>query len=394
MNNPSIFGQHIGRYTLLEKLGEGGMAIVYNAFDPRIEQNIAIKVILPSHQASRIFLDQFKIEAKALARLSHTNIVKVLDYGEQKGQPFLVMEFMRGGTLKENVKGKIPWQQAASILAPIARALEYIHKQNLVHRDVKPANILIDENDQPMLSDFGIVKLIETGEVTAEATGVGVGTPEYMSPEQGMGREVDYRADIYALGVVFYELVTGEKPFVAETPMATIIKHITDPFPHPQSVIKVIPKDVEDVILKAVQKDPQKRFNDMGTFAEALEQLVMGGTKRHKRIYHLLNINDRKKPLRWSLAALFLSTLFLSTIVAGYFNREEMEQIEFFRPLFALSSTTQIQETVSSLVETEMKAQSIRSTPTASNYLPSPQTRIPTSKTPESTPIPSNQNQN
>ncbi len=394
MNNPSVFGQRIGRYTLLEKLGEGGMAIVYNAFDHRIEQNVAIKVILPSHQASQIFLDQFKIEAKALARLSHTNIVKVLDYGEQKGQPFLVMDFMRGGTLKENIKGKIAWHQAASILAPIARALEYIHKQNLIHRDVKPANILIDEHDQPMLSDFGIVKLIETGEVTAKATGVGVGTPDYMSPEQGMGREVDYRADIYALGVVFYELVTGEKPFVAETPMATIIKHITDPFPRPQSVIKAIPKDVEDVILKAVQKDPQKRFNDMGTFAEALEQLASEGGKRHKRIYRLLNENNPKKPLRWSLAALFLSILFLITIVAGYLNREEIERMGFFQSRLALSSATQIQKTINSLVETEMIRQPIHASLTAPNYPYSPQPSIPTSKTPKSTPIPSNQNQN
>jgi len=228
----SLFGKQIGRYVLLEKLGEGGMATVYNAYDTRLDRNIALKMILPSRQSSKIFLDRFKIEAKALAQLSHSNIVKVLDYGEEEGVPYLVMEYVPGGSLKESLYGAIPWAHAARILAPIARALEYVHQQKIIHRDVKPSNILLDENDQPMLSDFGVVKLIETNEtVDLAATGVGVGTPEYMAPEQGMGKEVDFRADIYALGVVFYEMVTGQKPYTGESSMSVVIQHVTGHMP-------------------------------------------------------------------------------------------------------------------------------------------------------------------
>lgn len=266
---------------LLEKLGEGGMAVVYNALDTRYERNVAIKVILPSRQTSQVFVNSFLVEARALAQLSHTNIVKVLDYGEENGQPYLVMEFIPGGTLKEMMGHPIPWQQAAAMLAPVVRALEYIHKQSLVHRDVKPANILIDEHGQPMLSDFGVVKLVEAQEAEV-ANSVGVGTPDYMSPEQGLGKEINFSADIYALGVVFFEMVTGQKPYAAETPMAVVIKHATEPFPAPGKLVKNLPPAVEKVIFKAVDKNPDKRFQDTGLFAETLEALAQGekGLKR------------------------------------------------------------------------------------------------------------------
>ena len=156
-----VFGRKLGQYVLLEQLGEGGMAKVYNAFDARVERNVAIKVILPSKRTSNVFLKQFEQEAKALANLTHTNIVKVLNYGVQDGQPYLVMEYIPGGTLKEALHQKLPWQTAAAILAPIARALDYVHQQQIVHRDVKPSNILLQDDFSPMLSDFGILKLLE-----------------------------------------------------------------------------------------------------------------------------------------------------------------------------------------------------------------------------------------
>jgi serine/threonine protein kinase len=284
----NVFGKKLGNYVLLEQLGEGGMAKVYNAFDPRAERSVAIKVILPSKRSSRIFLQQFETEAKALANLTHTNIVKVLNYGIEDGQPYLVMDYISGGTLKDTMGKPIPWQTAAAILSPIARALDYVHHQQIVHRDVKPSNILLYEDFRPMLSDFGIVKLLESKEeMDTPAIGVGVGTPEYMSPEQGMGKEVDYRADIYSLGLVFYEMVTGQKPFTADTPMAAVLKHITDDLILPRQIDKGIPKFVEQAMLRAVQKNPEDRYPNMGDFADVLEMIALGEKAPRKRIQSL-----------------------------------------------------------------------------------------------------------
>ncbi len=305
-----IFGKTLGRYILLEQLGEGGMAKVYNAYDPRMDKNVAIKIILPSHQYSEVFLERFVLEAKSLAQLSHTNIVKVLDYGEENNQPYIVMDYVGGGTLKEHMNMPVPWEKAAAFLAPVARALEYVHGQRIIHRDVKPSNILIDNNNQPMLSDFGVVKLMEEEEGDVAATGVGIGTPDYMSPEQGTGKEADFHSDVYALGIVFFEMVTGQKPYSADTPMAVVIKHVTEPFPLPRSVNSELPPSVEQVILKAVQKDPEKRYQTMGEFAEALEQLARGKKADLKKIKKLTLVQrPGQARLRYALAVVVVIAL-------------------------------------------------------------------------------------
>jgi serine/threonine-protein kinase len=173
----------------------------------------------------------------------------------------------------------MPWQDAIQILMPIADALGYAHKHNIIHRDVKPANILVTENGQPMLADFGVAKLLEVEEtMELTGTGVGIGTPEYMAPEQATNKLVDARADIYALGVVFYEMVTGRKPFIADTPMATLIMHARDPLPRPRQFVPDLPQSVENILLKALAKDPQNRFQSMDEFAKALEG-ALGGRK-------------------------------------------------------------------------------------------------------------------
>lgn len=324
-----IFGKKLGQYILLEQLGEGGMAKVYNALDSRAEKNVAIKVILPSRRSSLIFLQQFEQEAKALANLTHTNVVKVLNYGIEDGQPYLVMDFIPGGTLKEAMVKPLPWQTAAAILAPIARALEYVHRQQIIHRDVKPSNILLYEDFHPMLSDFGIMKLLEAKEENINsAIGVGVGTPEYMSPEQGMGKEVDFRADIYSLGLVFYEMVTGEKPFTADTPMAAIIKHVTDDFPLPSMIDKKIPKFVESAILRAVQKNPEDRYISMGHFAEVLEMIALGEKVPKKRIVSLSNQKVKKLSPNIYILLLLLLIIGVSSIVFGYRNNFGLQRTE------------------------------------------------------------------
>ncbi len=273
----NLIGQSIGRYHITEQLGEGGMATVYKAFDTRLEREVAVKVLLQQRQLSEKFLKRFEREAKALAQLSHPNIVKVLDYGEHEGLPYLVMEYVPGGTLKQKLGKPIPPTEASRLLSPIARALEYAHQHKIIHRDIKPANILLTESGQPMLSDFGIAKILQEEEtMDLTGTGVGVGTPEYVAPEQGLGLAVDHRADIYALGIVFYELITGRKPFRADTPMAVVIKQINDPLPRPKEFVRGISDTIEQVVFKALAKRPEDRFQDMGAFAAVLEKLAAG----------------------------------------------------------------------------------------------------------------------
>ncbi len=338
-----IFGKKLGQYILLEQLGEGGMAKVYNALDSRVERNVAIKVILPSKRTSNIFLQQFEREAKVLANLTHTNIVKVLNYGVQDGQPYLVMEYISGGTLKEAMNQKIPWQTAAAILAPIARALDYVHRQQIVHRDVKPSNILIQDDFRPMLSDFGILKIFEgKSEKVDSAIGAGVGTPEYMPPEQGMGKEVDFRADIYSLGLVFYEMITGQKPYTADTPMAVIVKHVTDELPLPTSIDKNIPKFVERVILRAVQKEPQKRYLSMGHFADALELIALGDKASPQKI-NRISREKEKRQRSISIYSLSILLVFLalgtSLITYNFIKTAQQAVTPFSSPSLQIEDT-------------------------------------------------------
>ena len=285
---PNLIGKSLGRYHILEQLGEGGMATVYKAFDTRLEREVAIKVVrrkaFPEEKLDRI-LKRFEREAKALAKLNHPNIIPIIDSGEEDGTPFLVMGYIPGGTLKGRLKSKpLAWQESARFLAPIARALDYAHKQGIVHRDIKPSNILITDENQPMLTDFGIARILQTEEtLDLTGTGMGVGTPEYMAPEQGLGHKVDHRADIYALGIVLYEMVTGRKPFQADTPMAVVIKHINDPLPRPTQFVQNLPRDVERILLKALAKDPVNRYQRMGEFAIALERIILVYETENKR---------------------------------------------------------------------------------------------------------------
>ena len=275
------------------------MAIVYKAYDTHLEREVAIKIIRTeklTQESMGKSLKRFEREAKSLAKLSHTNIIPIIDSGEQNETPYLVMGYIPGGTLKERMKGKsISWQEAAKFLAPIARALDYAHNEGIVHRDIKPSNILITKENQPMLTDFGIARILESDEtMDLTGTGMGVGTPDYMAPEQGLGHKVDHRADIYALGIIFYEMVTGRKPFQADTPMAVVVKHIHDPLPRPTEFAPDLPDAIEHVLLKALAKNPEDRYQDMGTFAVALEN--PGAEKRHgKRIFSSPGFTRQKR---------------------------------------------------------------------------------------------------
>lgn len=371
----TVFGKKLGQYVLLEQLGEGGMAKVYNAFDSRVERNVAIKVILPSKRTSSVFLQQFEREAKALANLTHTNIVKVLNYGVQDGQPYLVMEYIRGGTLKDAMDQKLPWQTAAAILAPIARALDYVHRQQIVHRDIKPSNILLQDDFRPMLSDFGILKLLEGKEEKIEsAIGAGIGTPEYMAPEQGMGKEVDFRADIYSLGLVFYEMITGRKPYTADSPMAVVVKHVTDQLPLPTQIDKNIPKLVERAILRAVQKNPKHRYLNMGQFADVLELIALDDKAPPQQINRVLR--QRETPPRWA-PIWTLSTLLLALVVGtslftyNYFKGIQQTTVPPVTPFLAVTRTPTSNVLVD-VIPTNTSAASPTQAPTEANASASP----------------------
>ena len=271
-------GTIIKSFEIIEQVGRGGMAEVYKARHVDLDVNVAIKFIRMERFPQDILhsvVKRFQNEAKKMAQLSHPNIAKVTDYGVYKGIPFLVMEYLPGGTLKKYMGKPMPYQQATRLLLPVANALAYAHSKGVIHRDVKPTNILLSETDQPMLSDFGVAKMIGSDQTQGlTATGASIGTPEYMAPEQALGKKIDQRVDIYSLGVILYELVTGGRPYTADTPMGIINKLINEPAPDPTRLIKGIPQEVKQVLDKALAKEPGKRFADMGAFTRALESMA------------------------------------------------------------------------------------------------------------------------
>ncbi|MBI9046434.1 MAG: serine/threonine protein kinase [Anaerolineaceae bacterium] len=273
-------GKYIGRYHILEPLGEGGMAVVYKAFDTRLEREVAVKFIrtgkIVPDQLEQI-LKRFEREAKALARFDHPNIIVVYDYGEYGKAPYLVMQYQPGGTLRDLTSADQPmnYREALLLIRQLADALTYAHLNQVIHRDIKPGNVLISESGEPKLTDFGIAKVLDSDQhMHLTGTGVGIGTPEYMSPEQGLGKKIDVTTDIYSLGIVLYELVTGRKPYQADTPMAVILKQIHDPLPLPSEIQPDLPVELEKILVKALAKDPQERYADMHSFGKALDRLL------------------------------------------------------------------------------------------------------------------------
>jgi serine/threonine protein kinase len=269
-------GKQIDRYRITERIGMGGMAMVYKAYDTRLQRDVAIKLIrtgeIPESQHERL-MKRFEREALSQARFMHRHIVPIYDYGMVDGAPYLVMGLISGGTLKTKMDEQVEWRQAVSWLIPIAEALGYAHQRGVIHRDVKPSNILFDDEGQPILTDFGIAKILEADDNTLTGTGLGVGTPEYMAPEQWQGKPCE-ATDQYALGVVLYELVTGQKPFTADTPTAIILMQATESLRAPSQLARGIPGALEKVLFKALAKNPNERYENMASFQKALRDLL------------------------------------------------------------------------------------------------------------------------
>ncbi|OQY19935.1 MAG: hypothetical protein B6I34_09045, partial [Anaerolineaceae bacterium 4572_32.1] len=265
----NLIGQTLGQYRITEQIGQGGMATVYKAYQPSLDRYVAVKVLPPYFAHEPGFAMRFTREAKAIAKLNHPNILPIYDFGQEGDLSYIVMKYVKAGTLKDIMGQPLALDVTGDIIRQIAGALDHAHEHGILHRDVKPSNVLLDEDRWVLLTDFGLAKMVE-GSAVLTASGVGVGTPAYMSPEQGQGEKVDSRADVYSLGVVLYEMLTGRVPFQAETPMAVVIKHITEPLPLPRSVNPELPESIERVILKAMAKTPDDRFASTKEMADAL----------------------------------------------------------------------------------------------------------------------------
>jgi tRNA A-37 threonylcarbamoyl transferase component Bud32 len=267
-------GSTLGKYQILSRLGQGGMATVYKAFQPSLEREVALKVLRAGFTEDEEFLDRFRREAKAIAHLRHAHIVQVFDFEEVDGRAFMAMEYLDGGTLKEHMAQlaksgrRLSQDEVVNIVSQVADALAYAHRLGIVHRDIKPSNVMLLSDGRAVVTDFGIAKVLSGTQHTQ--TGVGVGTPEYMSPEQGEGKGVDQRADIYSLGVMTYEMFAGRVPFTADTPLAIVLAHIRDPLPLPSEIEPSVGPATERVLLKALAKDADQRYESARAFADAL----------------------------------------------------------------------------------------------------------------------------
>lgn len=273
----NLIGKTIGNYQIIAEIGRGGMGTVYRAHQPSLNRPVAIKILSPALEQDAEFFKRFKQEALATAELEHPNIIRVYDTGEDQGLHYIVMEYIRGGNLFTRMKthsAPLPAAEAVSIASQVAMALDFAHRHEIVHRDVKPSNILLDPEGRAVLTDLGIARALEKTRLTR--TGITMGTPEYMSPEQAAGKPLDGRADLYALGVVLYEMLTGRIPFQADTPLALLYKHIHEAPTDPRKLNPAIPKKLSAVVQKSLAKVPEKRFATGQQMADALLSSVPG----------------------------------------------------------------------------------------------------------------------
>ena len=269
----ALVGHTLGAYQLVERLGQGGMATVYKAYEPALDRYVAVKILPQFFARDPSFSHRFRREARAVAQLDHPNIVPIYSFGDEGEITYIAMRYVEGGTLKKTRGQVYTPEQSIRLLLPVARALSYAHHRGVIHRDIKPANILMAEGAWPLLTDFGLAKMAEASQQLT-GTGVGVGTPMYMSPEQGQGKSVNHRTDIYSMGIMLYEMLTGDVPFRADTPMGIVIKHITAPMPIPRDINPNIPEDLERIILKASAKSPDNRFQSVAAMIQALESAL------------------------------------------------------------------------------------------------------------------------
>jgi serine/threonine protein kinase len=263
-------GTNIGPYRIIESVGRGGMASVFKAYEASLDRYVALKVLPPEFLHDPTFAERFRREAQTIARLEHPQIIPIFAYDidAATGTPWMAMRLISGGSLSQRIKrGRLMPSESARVLKDVADALDYAHRQGVIHRDVKPQNVLLDDSGRVYLADFGIAKIVESSAHMTQ-TGMITGTPQYMAPEQALGKSIDKTIDIYALGIVAYELFTGRVPFSADTPVAVLMKQASEPMPLPP--VSEVQEDVTRAILRATAKDPVARWPSATAFAQAI----------------------------------------------------------------------------------------------------------------------------
>lgn len=278
--------KQLGKYEIIDRIGRGGMAEVYRGYHPSLDRYVAVKLLHPFLADDPEFKDRFENEARNVAKLKHPNIVQVydFDYDVEGESYYMVMELINGPTLKDRLldltgDGRaFPIHETIRIIKSATDALDYAHQRSMIHRDVKPANLMLDEDGRVVLTDFGIAKIVTGTQFTA--SGGMVGTPAYMAPEQGLGEAGDERSDIYSLGVILFQLLTGRLPYDADTPLAIILKHLNDPLPNPCQLNPEISEEMSNVIRKALAKEPEDRYQTARAFGDDLARLDKSGQRR------------------------------------------------------------------------------------------------------------------
>ena len=270
---PFNVGENVGPYRIVEQFGQGGMATVFKAYHASLDRYVALKALHPAFNQDPNFEARFQREARVVAKLEHPNIVPIYDYSEHEKRPYLVMKFIEGVTLKARMdQGPLSSEEITKIVDAVGSGLAYAHKQGVLHRDIKPSNVLIATDGQIYLADFGLARIAQSGESTLSSDMI-MGTPQYISPEQAMGKaDLDQRTDLYSFGVMLYEMVVGKVPFNADTPFSIIHDHIYSPLPMPRVVNPKVPEPVERVLLKALAKERDDRFEDAARLISAFKQ--------------------------------------------------------------------------------------------------------------------------
>lgn len=275
-------GKRLGKYEIGELIGQGGMAQVYKGYHPALKRIVAIKLIHSHLVDGEGFIQRFQREAQLVATLRHPNIVQVYDLDAYEGVYYMVMEFIDGQTLAERLaqlhaqNNLLSLTQVVDLLLVLCNALDYAHAQGMVHRDVKPGNVMFTSKGQPVLTDFGLAKIVSG--TTNNASGLLLGTPRYMSPEQAYGESGDARSDIYALGVILFEMATGRIPFQGDTPMSIVLKKVNEPLPSASQINARVPEAIEQIIVKATEKMPQDRYQTCANLAAALRMVQLSTT--------------------------------------------------------------------------------------------------------------------
>jgi WD40 repeat protein len=315
--------RRFGDYELFEEIGRGGMGVIYRALQVSLQRTVAVKTILTDPLASPDFVQRFQTEAHAAAVLDHPNIVPIYEVGDHQGQPYYSMPLISGRNLAEALKqdGPLPPRQAATLIASVARAIHYAHQHGVLHRDLKPANILLDANSQPHVTDFGLAKLLEEDDGLT-LTLAALGTPNYMAPEQAAGKPGDLTtaADTYSLGAILFEVLTGQRLFAAATPLATINHARDQEPPRPSTVLRAIPRDLDTICLKCLEKEPHRRYATAQGLAEDLERWLAGEPIRARRVgaVERLGLWCRRKPAMAGMAGSALVLVLLASGIATW----------------------------------------------------------------------------